>query len=521
MVTLFGKLAKLFFQKRIYIAGYVSVAIHLTFIVYTFNRADSPYQTIFCGPPWIYENEEADHAEISFEFGKPGEKGESFSKDGEGEEGQREADGEKGKTGGFTKGKYEGGAWEKLVQDLESTSELRKNFKNDFDNVFPNAGVADSYIKRNREYEDIIVKEVFPTLYSIRDPFKVDLEEAEDNLAVHKERNRIIEEFRKGEEKSPPITMKLSLEGEKPPREPLQMAKPSRSDYLDQTIKYKKEKQLDDFITRYMGYDPNKGDLSSFVRDLYYENLQRLAYSFSGDPSYFVIDYFQENLNKEDFLKQMMSLLSQNLGSKVGTEILFTLENIYDIQARALNEYFKSLALLNAATDEQKKTLRFETILRVVEKYKPILREKKIKNARDVELAYTTKRLQMMDVLIANTPSGYRLNDAYFEKGRILWEAGMLRGEEALLNEAIENWNKIKSTSSPEAGDFLASKAYESVLFALKDGELRDSFGNLSPISKERIDMVIRYRLSDILEKKKIREDRLLWPKVKKEKPAQ
>jgi len=512
---MFGNLANFIYQQRVVVSAYLSVAFHITFAIYSFNHSDSIYQTLFCGPPWIYDTEEEETSEISLEFGKPSQDGDIFTEKGDGEEGQERGDGEQGKSEGFARGKYEGGAWDKLVKDLESTSELRKNFKNDFDNLIPSAGVADSYIRRNREYEDIIVKEVFPTLYSIHEPFKIDLEQAEDNLAIHKERNRIIEEFRKGDESTPPITMKLSLEGEKPPREPLQMPRPDRSKYLDETIKLKKEKQLDDFISRYAGYDPDKGDLSLFVRDLYYENLQRLAYTFSGDPSYFIIDYYQENLNKEDFLKQMMSLLSQNLGSKAGTEILFTIENIYDIQARALSEYFKSLALLNAATEEQKKTIRFETIRRVVEKYKPLLKEKKIRNVQDVEQAYSSKRLQMIETLIANTPNGYRLNDALFEKGRILWEAGMFRGEEGLLNEAISSWSKIRITKNDE-GDFLSSAAYDSILFALRDGELKDSFGNLSQISKERIDMIIRYRLSEMLEKKKIREDRLLWPKGKK-----
>ncbi|MCZ8156519.1 MAG: hypothetical protein O9264_10400 [Leptospira sp.] len=512
---MFGSLVKYFFHYRLWIAAYTSIVLHLSFLIYSFNNSDSIYQTMFCGPPWIYETEETGEGEISLEFGKPGENGDVFSKKGEGEEGLSDADGESGKSNGFAKSKYEGGTWDKLVQDLESTSELRKNFSNEFDNVYPNSGISDSYIKRNREYEDIIVKDVFPTLYTIRDPFKVDLEEAEDNLAVHKERNRIIEEFRKGTENSPPITMKLSTEGEKPPRTPLEMGRPSRSQYLDQTLKLKKERQLDEFISRYAGYDPNKGDLSSFVRDLYYDNLQRLAYNFSGDPSYFIIDYFQENLNKEDFLKQMMALLSQNLGTKVGTEILFTLENIYDIQARALNEYFKALALLNAATPEQKQTLRFETLRRVVEKYKPLLKQKKILNAKDLELAYTTKRLQMMDTLISNTPAGYRLNDAYFEKGRILWEAGMFRGDDALLGEAIQNWSKIKINKTAE-DDFLNQKAYESILFALQDGDLRDTHGLILPIARDRIDMVLKYRLSDVLEKKKQREDKLLWPKVSK-----
>ncbi len=511
---MFGNLDKLFSKQRIYFAAYLSVTLHLTLIIYSFNAQDSLYQTLFCGPPWIYEEEENEEHEISFEFGKPGEDGEFLTKKGEGEEGEKEGEGEKGRSDGFAKGKYEGGAWDQLVKDLESTSDLRKNFKNDFDQILPNSGAADSYIKRNREYEDIIVKEVFPTLYSIHDPFKVDLEQAEDNLAVHKERNRIIEEFRKGNESSPPITMKLALDGEKPPRNPLQMTKPDRSQYLDETIKYKKERQLDEFISRYMGYDPNKGDLALFIRDLYYDNLQRLAYNFSADPSYFIIDYYQENLNKEDFLKQMMSLLSQNLGTKAGTEILFTLDNIYFIQGRALTEYFKSLSLLNGASEEQKQTLRYETLRRVADKYRPLLKGKKIRNVNDIELAYSTKRLQILDTLIQNTPNAYRLNDAYFEKGVLLWESGMFRNDEHLLGEAVQTWKKIKPSSSNE-GDFLMSQSFQSIEFALKDGEFQNSDGKISPISKERIDMAIRYRLSEILEKKKIREDKLLWPKSK------
>ncbi|GBF50783.1 hypothetical protein LPTSP4_23100 [Leptospira ryugenii] len=481
--------------------------------MYAYNAADSPYRTLLCGPPWIYAEEESKEVELSFEFGGKWGEGSPKGSQEEGQENESEDEGGEREGKGFSSEKYKDGKWEELVENLESTSDLRKKFKEEYDKVPLNSGVADSYIKRNREYEDIIVKEVLPTLSTIRDPFKVDLDSAEDNLILHKERNRIIEEFRKGGEELNPITMKISKEGDTIKKTPLEMGKSERSQYLDRTIKQKKEKQLEEFSSRFMGYDPDKGDLSLFVRDLYYENLQRLAYPFSSDPTYFTIDYFQENLNKEDFLKQMMALLAENLGTKVGTEILFTLENIYEIQARALFELFQSVPIVNAASPEQKETIRYETLRRVIEKYKPILKSKKISDIAIVQKLYAKKRLEIIDTLIQNSPKSYRLKDAYFEKGRILWEMGRAENEDRYLEEALSVWAKIPQER--EEGDFLLKKAFETLSFVLKDGELRESSGNISDISKSRIDYVLKERLMEAMNQKKLREDRLLWPKSK------
>jgi hypothetical protein len=58
-------------------------------------------------------------------------------------------------------------------------------------------------------------------------------------------------------------------------------------------------------------------------RDLYYKNLQRLAYTFSPDSTYFSIDYLQENLNKEDYLREFNeSSFAELKGTKTATEIL-------------------------------------------------------------------------------------------------------------------------------------------------------------------------------------------------------
>lgn len=512
---MFGSLAKIFFQNRVLFAAYLSVLLHITFLIYSFNHSDSPYGKTLCGPNWIYADEDEEKS-FSISFGKDIGDGDSD----EGGESNANAEGEPGDSNkeGFPKGKYDGGAWEELVKDLESTSDLRKKFKNNLEDLIPNSGVSESYMKRNRDYEDIIVKEVFPTVKTIHDPFRVDLKDAEDNLAVHKERNRIIEEFRKGEESSPPITITRIKDGESRPRSPLSMAKPDRQRYLDKTIKQSKEKQLDEFISKFMGYDPDKGDLSLFVRDLYYENLQRLAFQFSSDPTYFAIDYFQENLNKEDFLRQSLALLSEHLGTKVGTEILFTIENIYEIQSYALKRYFESEALLKALPADETKTLRHETLRRVIKKMNPVLKEQKLRSEIDVQSAYVKKRLEILDTLIKNSPKQYRWKDAYFQKGVVLWEFGKFKGDKQLLVDAIQTWSKIPSLSSE--GDFLFQSIWERMEWALKDAGPIRSVDDLSYQLENQLDMSVRFRLSEGMAKKNEREERLLWPKTSKKKES-
>ncbi|MGV3665126.1 MAG: hypothetical protein ACO1NV_03260 [Leptospira bouyouniensis] len=505
------RIRNVFFENRFYIAFYISVVSHITFIIYSFNHSDSIYQKTLCGPAWIYALE--DEKQLSFEMSFGKNLGESGSSDPNEESGEDKEESEGEGKDGFSKGKYKGSQWEDLVKNLEGTSELRKQFRNDYDQINENSGVAESYIKRQRDFEDIIIKDVLPTLKNIRDPFKVDIDSAEDNLYLHKERNRIIEEFRKGEESTQPITMKISNEGDLPPKSPLSMSKEDRTKYLDRTLKQKKEKQLDEFISRFMGYDPNKGDLNLFVRDLYYENLQRLAYPFSNDMSYFAIDYFQENLNKEDFLRQMMAALSAQLGTNTGTEILFTIENIYYIQGKALEQYFSVRDYLRNSTPEQKQTLRYETLRQVELKYKKLLQEKKILNVLDAEDAYVKKRIDILDTLIKNTPNFYRTKDGIFEKAKILWEYGQWKQDPKLQSDALKLFYQIPKI--PNNGDFLNKDTFESIQLLLRDGGDPIESTVLSAQTKDQIEYTLRMRNDEAMTKKKLREDRLLWPKSK------
>lgn len=472
---------------------------------------------LVCGPPWIYPIEitmQSSSGELSMSFGDETGDGDSeFEGDGDGD-----GQGGFGENTDFDKDKYKDSQWKDLVERLEESGDLRKNFKNNFDNITKDGSVDDSYINRKRDYEDITVKEVFPTVKNIDKPFREEIRQAPEELALHKERNKIIDLYRNITEDADVLHMELDVEGEKRNRSPLSMPKEERMQYLDRTLKQKKEKQMKDFVSRFMNYDPDKGDLPEFIRDLYYENLQRLAYTFSSDPTYFTIDYFQENLNKEDFLKHTMALYTELQGKKAGTEILFTLENIYEIQARALSLYFQNLQSFPMLSEESKKNLRVEVIRRVLEKYKPILKEKNIKSIQDVNELYTKKRLDILNTLIQDSPNNYRVADAKFDLGRVHWEYAMNLGlseRKEHMSKAIQAWNSI-GNSDTQNGDFLNQKAWEEIRSELQKSQV----GNAKEPnfnSQNKISQILRNRLGEVLNQKKVREDRLLWKRKEKD----
>jgi hypothetical protein len=510
---------------RLFFAFYLSFWIHISFLIYTFNSTAQGEFPLFCGPDRLFVTEE--ETEESFVFSlEMGEGDGEGNSENPGDEGKGEGDSDFSGDGGpgtnpyFDSGKFKDGRWEELVQSLEESSQLRKNFKNSWDQVDLDGSVAESYIRRERDYEDITVKEVFPTLKSIDRPFSEDILEAPDELVLHQERNKIIEQFRNPEYESDVLSLSIEKSGERPARPPLKMEKDERSKYLDKNLPLKKEVQWKDFVSRYLNYDPNSGNLPDFIRELYYENLQRLAYSFSKDPTYLFIDYFQENLNKEDFLKESMALYSANRDNKTGTELLFAVENIYEIQARALGYYFQSRDILPGLSPESKKELRVEVIRRVVEKYRPLLREKKIQSINDVNRLYTQKRIEILDELIATTPKGYRSKDAYFEKGKVYWQASQMvppdeRAE--LVSKALSEWRKIDL--QPEEGDFLNEDVYKKIRKSISSLSSGERSGRALSFNEEmEIQSALQQKLFQSLEKKKNRESDLLWKRTPKPK---
>ncbi len=400
-----------------------------------------------------------------------------------------------------------GDGWKDLEERLEKSDNLRSQFLENFDGLLKDSEVKDSYIKRKRDYEDIIVKDVFPTLETIDKPFSEIVKIAPEDLAKHKKRNELIEDYRrwkKGELSENRRKVEIIADETEGEREILNFPKPERKKYLDETLPLPKEEQLSNFIKKFGKYDFDKGDLPQAIRELYYENLQRLAYVFSADQSYFTLDYYQENLNKEDYLKNSLALLSKNIGTKGAAEILFTLENIYEIQQRAWNNFFNFKNAAPFLTPEQRKEIRIETLRRVMERYTPLAKNKKIEKYRDAVDLYSKKRLEIIDFGLNTTKENYRRKDMLFEKGRIQWERFRQLGEEESAQAAIATWQQIDS--APNTGDFLNEQTFGQIKPLLSQAN-EDYRG----ITGFQINSIIERRLNDILAKKRDRENELLW----------
>ena len=396
--------------------------------------------------------------------------------------------------------------WGELLERLDKADKLGQAMPDSFEDTLPNTDVPDSYIKRKRDYEDIIVKDVFPTLETIEKSFKEILEIAPQDLLRYQKRNEIIEDYRRLKDGSLPKDLKRARiirgnqDGDK---EVLNFPQTERQKYFDSTLTQKKEKQLNNFLAKYGDFDPDKGDLPMAIRELYYQNLQRLAYVFSPDPTYFMLDYFQENLNKEDFLKNSLYLVSKNLGSKAATEMLFAIENIYEIQQRAWSFVFEFMRLYPNLSIKQRKEQRVYTIKEVVDRFAPLAREKGIRNYKDAVKVYSKKRLEIIELLRETTPDGYRENDALFEEGRIYWDLAAETGSEEAEQAAIDRWNKVQDVESPEAGDFLNRSTWLTLQEVQKSKE-----GMAKRFATQQ---VLRGRISKLLEEKKEREYALLW----------
>jgi hypothetical protein len=201
-----------------------------------------------------------------------------------------------------------------------------------------------------------------------------------------------------------------------------------------------------------------------------------------------------------------MNLLSELQGTRTATEILFTIENIYDIQSRAIEQYFINEKKYQGSTPEQKKQIRVETLRQIVERYAPILKDKNIKTHEDALKLYHRKKLEIMDYLLASTPENYRRSDAIFEKGRILWERGIRTGSNKEKKEAVQLWSQI--TSFPNSGDFLNNESFQQIRPLIQEWK-----SNYSAQSEMQINSFLSMRLSPSLTEKKLREDRLLWKK--------
>ena len=409
-----------------------------------------------------------------------------------------------------------GKEWYGLLDRLEKNTDFSSVYPEKFDvksNRFNKAPL--SYQQRDRLYEDIVIKDVFPTLDNIEKHFEELIKEAPVVLEKYLQRNKIIDAYRDWHHGSRIVNItevRIVKDKIAKRKDILNFPKESRKKFFDKTIQDSKEVQLDNFIRNYMGYNPNKGDLPIALRELFFENLLRVVYPFSNDPIFFILDYFQENLNKEDYLRKSFYQLSLLYNTKTGIEILFTLDNIYRTQKRAWAEYFKFENIYKAIPPTRRKTLHVETIHRVNQRYKPTLKKKKIKNKRDIDKLYLKKRLEIANYMMKNTPNRYRRNDILFNKGSIYWQMGKDLKKEEYFAKAFNTWKQISALKRPLAREppaqFQSYKTYSKIRTVLKDFKNYESLGPLKFI----ITGIIANQHKEAIDKKMSREKRLLYP---------
>ncbi|MDH5716235.1 MAG: hypothetical protein OEZ22_01190 [Spirochaetia bacterium] len=407
---------------------------------------------------------------------------------------------------------YDKEKWSGLKDRLKDSVNLLKDYEQVFEQIINENNVSESYIYRKRHYEDIAVKDVFPTLETIEKPFSEILKKAPQELRDYHERNKIIDDFRKwtqGELVTAQIKAQI-IKDKKKGYPPLSFPALERDDYFNQTLPLPKEEQFAEFRQKYLEHDPNKGDLPMALRELYYKNLQRLAYVFSRDSTYFNLDYFEENLNKEDFLKNSLEIASKLDGSKTSIEMLFAIENIYEIQQRALRYLYDFKQKYANFPPEKKKQLRIESIRRVVERYLPLLEKKNIKSYNDVVTLYSNKRLEIMQHILNSAPQDYRRNDALFEKGRILWDKGTFLGSETDFDEAIKVWNKIPKNAKVDKY-YLNGETIKNLRPLIN--QYKTTNNKLEKLQiRNKISITIQKHLQEYLNEKRKREEIYLWP---------
>lgn len=258
----------------------------------------------------------------------------------------------------------------------------------------------------------------------------------------------------------------------------------------------------------YGKYDPNEGDLPRAIRDLYYENLQRVASTFNhSDPTYLAIDYYHEALNKEEFLRKALDSVSKKKGTKYATEILFAIENIYEIQGRALNMLFDMKKHIDSLPPKARENIRVQTLDKVAKRYLPLAEKKGIRNGPAALQYYYLKRTEVLDYLMENTPGGYRVKDATFAKGRIFWESfDSERGNPASwrnAKRAVDIWRGIDNLS--DSGDFLSQETHA----AMKDSLTK--FKTVNSLEGQRIAQALMQNNAKLMQKKIERENRILW----------
>lgn len=482
---------------------YLSALIHLSLFTHLVIKGTTAQDMEICNKPMI---------QLMAQVVPPPSQGQGEKPDDGGgfEHGPMADSGKNGKGDFAEQFGIPGGKWKEQLDRTEEGEELNDSYgAKDDDNAAINPTVPEEYRKRKRDYRNIIAKDIFPTLKNIEKPFREEIKEAPQELEKMQERNEVIENYRLWREgRAIPDKKRTKVRLNQPQKGSagaLSFDEAARRRYFDETLSDPKEQQLDRFLRDYGNYDPNDGDLPRAIRDLYYENLQRVASSFSPDMTYLAIDYFHEALNKEEFLRKALDAVSRKKGTKYATEILFAIENIYEIQGRALKLLFEVKRHIDALPAKDRNNIRVQTLDKVVKRYIPLAEKKGIRNEKMALQHYYLKRTEILDYLLENTPGGYRSKDATFAKARVFWESVDPANPQSWPNakRAVDIWHSVDLLS--DNGDFLSQEA----LTSMREGLAKFS-GPLSPEATQ-IRVALEREMVKMMQKKTERENRILW----------
>jgi len=407
--------------------------------------------------------------------------------------------------------------WGDLIDRLEENTGFQDGFEQTYEDLIEKSQVGKSYVYRNRHHEDIVVKDVFPTIHSINESFEDVLNVAPEQLNEFEKRNDIIEQYRsQNSNEQTMLTVEIIPEQGSEDLGPLHFPEAERQQYFDKTLRVDKTQQLSNFIDKYFQYDPSEGDLPIATRELYSKNLERVLYTFSTDPTYHYLDFYLENLNKEDFLHNALSQASKLDGSKTATELLFAIERIHEIQQRAWGTFYDFKSLYESIPPQKRNRLRVETLRRANERYRDVLKNKGITNYGEIEKKYLQRRYEILDHIVKNTPGTYRLQDALFEQGAVLWEMGQKNNDESLTLLAVVQWQSLISNAKQNNFD---ENAYDDFI-NLKHLKHLDALLNMyqnehstrKAVRVQQINNLLRQRDYPRHMLKRQREKKFLWP---------
>jgi hypothetical protein len=203
-------------------------------------------------------------------------------------------------------------------------------------------------------------------------------------------------------------------------------------------------------------HSAHEGRAAELVREYLDQNiLQPYCDGATRDPRYWAM--MENAADHVDFIDFIRSFARRSPSSKTTTELLFLLDEL------AQGSLDVMIMVVETRPDEDLTTTRnvapdaYALAVEIKERYGQWLAARGW-NKGEVRRHYNALRLRLLETIVATAPHGYRLADAQYLAGQVLFEMNR-------LDEAVRVWRSI----APIPGDAYF-RAYSEMLDALGDG---------------------------------------------------